>query len=406
MKNSVILSHAGKQHAYHVAKALNDLQSLDKFFTSSYIALPWLQNLVLRSRNTFWSKRFLAGLGGKKVESHWRFELKEILLGKIYGQSEKTLNAVYERDMQFDKTIARKLGNQKGNIFWGFQGSCHESLAAASSLGKKTICELATGHVAASLKILGEEKKLQPDWADSFDNLHFPPEYLLRLEQEPHRADVVIGASHFTLKTLQDDGVDKSKLKYLPLGFELDHIPFPENKVTRNSPLKLLFAGRVTQRKGIAYLLEAMRSFNRRDVELHIIGFVQGSGAGLEKHKGNFTLHPPVSQYELFKLYQKFDALLLPSLFEGFGLVILEAMAAGLPVITTPNSIGPELITHGKDGFIVPIRNVEAIRDAVMVLLNSTPEQRSEMRHAARAKANGYSWDAYRNRLETLLASI
>jgi len=404
--NKIILSHAGKQHAYHVAKALDDLDLLDKFFTSSYIGSFALQDLIRRSGNTFWSKRFLSGLGGSKVESHWRYELKEIMLSKLFGQSEQTLNAVYERDVLFDKMVAAKLHRQKGNIFWGFQGSCHESLGSAAALGKKTICELATGHVVASIKILGEEQKLQPDWGDSFDNLRFPKAYLSRLEEEPHRADVVIGASHFTLQTLREDGVAPLKLRYLPLGFELEHIPFSENRRRANGPLKLLFAGRITQRKGIAYLLEAMHAFSKNDVELHIIGFVHGSGAGLQKHREHFVLHPPVSQYELFKRYQEYDALVLPSLFEGFGLVILEAMAAGLPVVTTPNSIGPELIDEAENGFIVPVRSVEKIRDVIRMLLSQTPQQLEAMRHAARAKAMQYSWDSYRTRLREFVEGL
>jgi alpha-maltose-1-phosphate synthase len=404
--NRVILSHSGKQHSYHVARALFRLKQLDKFYTSSYIRQLWLQNLINKSGNQFWSKRFLSGLAGNVVQPHWRFELKEILYSKLYGHSQKILNAVYERDVKFDALISKKLQRRQGNIFWGFQGSCYESLNSARDVGKKTICELATGHVPASLRILGEERRLHPDWADSFDNLNFPPSYLKRLEQEPHRADFVVGASSFTLETLRQDDVDVSKLKLLPLGFEAERIPYKPNDTQRSGPLKLLYAGRVTQRKGIVYLLEAMQCFSPKDVELHIVGFVQGSGKGLGKFTGQFTQHPPVSQYELFSLYQHFDAFVLPTLFEGFGLVIIEAMAAGLPVITTPHSIGPEIITDRENGFIVPIRDSIAIKKTIEYLLSLQAHELLAIKHAARKAALNYSWHHYTKRLEALLLTL
>jgi glycosyltransferase involved in cell wall biosynthesis len=325
-----------------------------------------------------------------------------MLFARLYGHTEKTIQAVYDRDMSFDRYIAGKLPALRGGIFWGFQGSCFESLTAARQSSKIAVCVLATAHAPAAQRILGEEQQLNPEWADSIDNVSFPDDYYKRLCEEPHRADIVIGASEFTLQTLRDDNVAASKLRLLPLGFELAHIPYVEQNVLRKGPLKLLYAGRVTQRKGIKYLLEAMKQFSPEEVELHIIGFVQGRGAAFRRYD-NFIHHGPMQQYELFKQYKEFDAFVLPSVFEGFGLVVLEAMAAGLPVITTPNSIGPEVITNGNEGYIVPIRDIDAIADAIRQMVNTSPEQRMGMKRNARKKALQYSWDAYRVRLGAVL---
>ncbi len=338
------------------------------------------------------------------VESNWRFELKEIIYSKLHGQSAKTLNAVYERDVRFDKYVASKMHQLSGDIFWGFQGSSHDSIIAARKSGKLTLCELSTAHAPMAKKILGEEQLLHPEWADSFDNLEFPPGYFERLCNEPIEADWVIGASSFTLRTLEESGIAKHKLKYLPLGFDVEKIPFAiRQSTTERKPLKILYAGRITQRKGIKYLLEAMRSFNRSDVELHIIGHLHGSGAGLQPYRDLYTLHQPVSQAQLFERYGDFDVLALPTIFEGFGLVVIEAMAAGLPVITTPNSIGPELIVNDENGYVVPIRNVPAIVNAIRTLLRKSPGELNVMRQSARNKALQFSWHAYTQRLKAMM---
>ncbi|CAN5398609.1 hypothetical protein BH23BAC1_BH23BAC1_21070 [soil metagenome] len=404
----IILSHSGKQHSYHIAKSLNELGYLQKFFTSSYITSKYLQDLLNKKNNSYWSRRYLTGLYGNKIESNWRFEIKEIIYRNFFGQDSKAFDLVYNRDINFDKYFSKKISNIKSDFYWGFQGSCFESLKAAKKSGKRTICELATAHVVAAKKILGEEMKLHPEWAGSIDNLYFPKEYERRLESEPLEADYIIGASEFTLTTLRDSGIPQNKLRLLPLGFDFDYIPYDDKRgePKKGGPLKVLYAGKVTQRKGIKYLLESFKKFKKQDVELYIIGDIQGSGAALKPYKGLFKYLPPVHQYELFKMYQEFDAFVLPSVFEGFGLVIIEALAAGLPVITTPHTMGPEVIVDGENGYIVPIRNISSIENAIERLLSKSPDELYRMKQKARKSAIHFNWNNYQVNVSHLLNGL
>ena len=402
----VLLSHAGKQHAYHLAKALLELGVLEKFYTSSYVTSATIQHMLNKMGDRFWSRRFLDGLSGNKVEANWRFEIKEMILGKFYGQGLKTLNAVYDRDEKFDRFMARRMSRLQGDIFWGFQGSSLNSLRAAKANGKFTICELAAAHAPAAIKIFKEEKELYPEWADSFSNFYFPPDYYSRLCSEPHEADIVVGASSFSLHTLRESGVSERKLRLLPLGFDLLSSPPESLSPKSNRQLKILFAGRITQGKGVKYLLDAVKDFNRQEVELHLIGHVHGSGKALAKYKDFFTLHAPLPQVDLCKAYSNYDVLVLPSLFEGFGLVIIEAMAYGLPVITTANTMGPDIIHNGINGYIVPIRSSDAIREAIERLLTMNPDERARMRKLAKESALNYTWSSHQLHVKTLLTTL
>lgn len=407
IKPQVTLSHSGKQHAYQVARCLNNLHCLDMFYTSSYIKNKKIQNCLLQKGDTFWTRRFIEGLAGNKIDSNWRFEIKEFVLRKIYGKSPKVQQAVYERDMSFDNYVSKQILKRKSDVFWGFQGSCFLSLEAAKKSGKTSICELATAHVVAAKRILGEESKLNPEWADSIDNLVFPAIYEKRLTEEPHRADFCIAASGFTKQTLIEAGIDHNKIIYMPLGFDASKINFVpnENKIT-NRKLKLLYAGTVTQRKGIKYLLEAMKLIGNKDVELDIIGGIQGGGDALKTYAGVYNYHAPISQAELFVQYKNYDALVLPTIFEGFGLVIVEAMAAGVPVITTNHSIGAELIENDKNGYLIPIRNVDAIAKSIENLRNKNNNEYLAMQNAARQTAENFSWASYEKNLDKLLTNL
>jgi len=401
----ITVSHAGKQHSYHLAKALLDLGRLEGFYTSSYLSPAWIQQLVLKSGNQFFSRRFKSGLSSPFVHSHWHFELAEFLTRKIQGKSQAVQDLVYKRDTDFDRMMARKMAGIRSDVFWGFQGSCHASLDAARQSGKMAVCELATAHVVQARRILAEEARLQPEWADSIDNLYFPADYEKRLEEEPHRADLVISASDFTSQTLLQSGIPAEKIRKLSLGFEAEHIPYSTIATGFSSrPLKLLFAGTITQRKGISYLLDAAENWaGGKEVELHLIGGIQGSGQAFGKRKHLVHYHPAVSQAEMFRLYTEFDALILPTLFEGFGLVLVEAMAAGLPVIATAHSMAPDIVQQGLNGWVIPVRDSKAILGAVNELRQLSDENYSAMRMAARASALSFTWEAYTENLAALI---
>lgn len=407
----ITVSHSGKQHSYHLANALRQLGALDKFYTSSYITQEWLQEYFTKQGNTFFTRRFVQGLHAPMVEANWRFELKEQYLRYRYGKGARAAEAVFARDRNFDLYMSEVIRKRKSEVFWGFQGSAHATLQAAKDSGKLAIVELATAHVKAAKRILAEETALHPEWADSIDYLSFPDWYEHRIAEEPHLADVVVAASQFTANTLLEDNVPQSKIRTLSLGFELDHVAYTPKREKdglniENRPLRLLYAGTITQRKGIKYVLEAMRHFKREDVELHIIGGLQGSGVGLEPYKGLYQNHGRISQYELFRTYQDYDALVLPTVFEGFGLVIVEAMAAGLPVITTPHSMGPDVIVHQENGYLIPIRSIEAVVSSIAHLRSLSGEDYCHMSEQARAHVLNFTWKVFQEKLAMLLTTL
>jgi glycosyltransferase involved in cell wall biosynthesis len=99
------------------------------------------------------------------------------------------------------------------------------------------------------------------------------------------------------------------------------------------------------------------------------------------------------------------DVLVLPSLFEGFGLVILEAMSQGLPVITTPHTAGPDIISDGEDGFIISIRSSDAIVEKIE-LLDKNRELLFEMSRLAEKKSEKFSWDNYSQKIIETISSF
>lgn len=406
-QSKVFLSHSGKQHAYQVAKNLYDSGRLETFRTSAYLTSGILQKCMLATQNKFFTRRFISGLPGNKIDANWRYEMSYFLSKRISMSSSATEEKIYQWDMRFDRDTAEGMKHFRGGIFWGFQGSCFQSLQAARARGKFTICELSTAHVKLAKQILSEEIVMHPEWMDSISNFNFPATFEKRLEEEPFIAHRVFAASDFTRDSLTAAGISSDKIRILPLGADLDRVRFaPRRKDLPNRPLRLLYAGTVTQRKGIKYLLEAMKTFSAKDVELHIIGGIFGSQETFKNYRDQYFYHGTLPQQELLNCYTEYDALVLPTIFEGFALVIIEALAAGLPVIATPHCIAPDVVEEGKNGFIIPIRDISALSGAIQKMRNLSDDELEEMSNYARLSAQKFTWAQHRNRMNLLLEEI
>ncbi len=401
----VIVSHAGKQHSYHLALALRSAGYLKRFYTSSYIRPKYLQFLSEKYNSKFWSRRFLKGLDGEVVKSNWRFEFKEFITHRLFGNGRVMNSAVYSRDIIFDRYVSKLLELEEANMFWGFQGSCYQSLIKARALGLTTVYEFPSAHYQYGKRILEEEKNLHPEWEDSFAQLNLPRYYEERLLKEPELADHVIVSSSFSKKTMEYAGLPEKKIVIIPLGAQLNLINSDIN-IKRRHPLKILYVGRISQAKGIEYLLAALKKLPTNSVNLTLIGHVEGSGKALERYKSQYKILKPRDQESLFNIYKDYDVLVHPSIFEGFGLVILEALAAGLPVITTPNTVGPDVIDDGKNGYIVPIRNSRAIAKAIESLLDKSDDEFIGMKHSARQVAINYDWNCYASKVTDLTRQL
>jgi len=407
-RRRVVVSHSGKQHAYRVAAALQSEGRLSAFLTSGYYKPARYPDRLLT-----WSDRLDRGfrrrhspeIDANLVVRNWRFELPELLVRRLrrFGLREEPW--VFRRDVAFDRWAARRLarGKMECDLFWGFQGSCRDSLKAARDHGLTAVVELAAPHVTTAMRLLSEEAERHPDWADSVGNYHFPVEYQSRLEQEPHLADFCIVASRFAESSLVEAGVNPSRIRRIALGADL-HAFSPVPRSTQGT-FRVLFAGKVGQHKGIAYLLEAFRRMRSLSTELVIAGPVVGTGRAFLERRDLYTWLGPLDSAALADEMRKCDVLVVPSVIEGFGLVIAEAMATGMPVIASTHSIGPEIIRDGVSGFLVQPRDVDTLSERLQQLATNRRLAQS-MGEAAVIDARSFSWDNHKRRVLRFLTEL
>lgn len=401
----VRVAHSGKQHAYRQALALERSGALDRFITSGYykpdqIPDRWASWFPRADRAL--RRRLQEGLPADKVVRRWRYEIPELLVRRTLGSGPVADRCVFRRDANFDRWVAERWARDC-DAYWGFQGSCLESLRAARRRGMTAIAEFATAHVTRAIELLSAEAERHPEWAATISNFAFPDWYRERLEREPHEADVCIAASQFTVESLEQAGVDSQRILLLPLGADLKQFRFAPR--TPDGPFRVLFVGGIGQRKGVKYLLEAFDRIRGKGVELTLAGPLPADMRPLESYQSTVRLTGRLDQADIVREMHQAHVLVLPSVFEGFGLVIVEAMATGLPVIASTHSAGPDVVREGVDGFVLEPDDVDGLADR-LERLRADRDRAVEMGIAASDQAKEFSWQAHAERVQDILSRL
>ncbi len=403
----ILLSHpTGNEFARHAALALAEAGMLAEFHTC--LAFP--------RRHPVWSvlPDFLARELRRRcvpdaVLPHVRLfpfrESMRLLLGR-FGIRAGTagehplfsVDAVYR---SLDRRVAARLPRlPRLDAVYAYEDGALETFRAAKRLGIRCIYDLPIGYWRASKRILGEVARNSPEWAWSMPGLSDSAEKCARKDEELRLADLIIVASSFTKKTLAEAPFPPAPIHVIPYGSEalppVSHIHRPVH-----IPIKALYVGSLSQRKGFGDLMQVMESFKER-MALTVVGQTDQ----LERVQPYFDrlgvrYIPSLAHERLLALMREHDLLLFPSYFEGFGLVITEALSQGLPVITTTHTCAPDLLAKPFSDWIISPGDKKAMADILRHVLES-PATLERMRRATTSQKLS-TWADYRRTLLEIL---
>jgi glycosyltransferase involved in cell wall biosynthesis len=263
----------------------------------------------------------------------------------------------------------------------------------AKRLGKACIYDMPICYYPAREKTLMELHRKYPDWLPPNGSPATHDRLLEQKRQEMELADLTLVACGYTAATIREFYPQKD-IALAPYGVDAEFWkPGTINKPP--GPLRFMYAGQISLRKGIPLLMEAWSKAELRDAELVLVGSWLLADSKRRSLPPSVKWFPPYSSQALRDQYRKSDVFVFPSFAEGFGLVLLEAMACGLPAIASEASIGPEVITAAC-GFVSPTGEL----DRLVELLRWFDQHRNElpaMGREARAEAGRYTWSNYRS---------
>jgi glycosyltransferase involved in cell wall biosynthesis len=352
--------------------------------------VPWSKTRMLPVRE-------VVRLGANRLR--WRG-----LVRHEYGWA--SVDQVYR---QLDRNVANYvIGLKARNVraVYAYEDGARDTFEAARRRGKCCIYDLPIAHWRTLRRLLQEEAELHPAWAHTMEGLQDSQEKLARKDEEIALADHVVVASSFTRRSVEKYCRPETKITVAPYGAPPPLVKRPAIREAGQS-LHILYVGHLAQRKGIVYLIEAL---GRLDIpwKLTLAGPRPTIAPGelhefLTDERCTWLGHVP--HQTLLQAMAIAHVFVFPSIVEGFGMVLFEAMAAGLPVITTPHTAGPDIMNDDVEGYIVPIRDPGAIA-ARLTLLYDDEIRRQEMGAAALACAAQYGWENYEARISSLIGQV
>lgn len=265
------------------------------------------------------------------------------------------------QDHGFDRWTGKRL--DACNFIHAMPGQCRETFRAARRRSIRTVLNHATGPVRDWVRIMEPEYRrvgLRLEEVCPYDELYFNRE-----DEEYALSDWHCVASSVVRDQLVAQGIDASRIWQVPYGAEPE-IFHPKGMPAAGTAASIAFAGQVGLRKGLKTLLDALARCGGKPWRMDFYGAVLDEAQhDLSKYGGEIPLHfhGAVSQRALADAFRKATVLVLPSLEEGFGLVVPQALACGLPCVVSDRTGAKDLIRQGENGSIFPVQNAEALAE-------------------------------------------
>lgn len=405
----ILLSHPfGNQNVRHAALALARAGLLRECWT----CIRWKESGLLDRylpeglRSELRRRSFPAELDPFIRTSAWREWGRQIAprLGlAALTKGEKSIFSVDGTFRALDRRVARRLAACPGlTAVYGYDDGALATFRAAKAAGMVTIYEHPITHWRKVRRLQEEEADLHPEWKPTLLALHDSAEKIARKDEELALADLILAPSTFSKESLSLAPGLSATIHVNPYG--APPISAAARVPSDGKKLKVLFVGALGQAKGLSYVLEAAARLTSH-IELTLVGRRMSPSIPEPAALARWQWFPSLPHDEVLRQMALHDVLVLPSLHEGFALVLLEAMSQGMPVITSPNTGIGDILTDGREGFLVPIRSADAIVEKLEMLIRNRALL-AEMSAAARRTAAQCSWEGYERRLVAVLEPI
>ncbi|HSV43912.1 MAG TPA: glycosyltransferase family 4 protein [Candidatus Bathyarchaeia archaeon] len=381
-QSAVIVSQYGAFHGQQGAEAAHALGALQKFFT----VRPYGGNIPPdKISNLEWldaPARLLNQANKRALHSRWVDEFN-------FGLRKGTR-------VLFDQIVSRSI-TKHTKIFHAYSSFQERCWDACETYGVKKIADWGIAH----------PKFLIETWEREAKTLGLTDSPSIKAQQilaELEQMDIVYVPSRFVKQTFLDFGYKRDHLRINPYGVDGKlFYPLVSSGAVRER-FSIVTAGMLGWRKGTYYLLEAVRRLKQEgiDCDVYLMGFPDEDFGKkfLSRYQDVVTHVGGVSHAAIVDYYRLADVFVLPSLAEGQARVVLEAMACATPCIVTANTGCADVVRDGINGFVVPVRDSEAIADRIRLLYRDQARLR-DMGRKARQAVEQQTWHRYRQTLMT-----
>ncbi len=404
----IAVAQIGARRHYAIPSILHSAGRLDALYTDICANLPALRLLksiwperIAPSRLRKLLAREVKGVPASKIRCFPCFALSRILRRERADSTAALTAAHLRNNEEFGRrVVARGLGD--ADTVYVFNGAALEILEHAQHRGLNSILEQTSAPAAVEHRLRSEERTRWPGWEPDDAVADILPAVVEREEREWELADRIFCGSEFVRDALTAHLHEETQCTVIPYGVNVDDFRISAGK-EQHAELRVLYAGSANLLKGVQYLHGALGLVKSQHIVCRAVGPVQLTQRAQKELAGRVELVGAVPRSEIARHYHWADVLVLPTLCEGSANVCYEALAAGLPVVTTPHA--GSVIRDGCEGFVVSIRSTESLAARIDELAGDRGLL-AALAEAARARANEFTWDAYSARLLAAIEAL
>jgi len=405
VSGSFVVSQLGARMHYAVPRMLYRAGRLERLYTDICAVKGWPRALahlppaMLPAALRRLKGRVPRDIPPDRIVCFEGLGLASVLHRMVVPTRAGDTRAALEAGRSFSRNVIRH-GFGKAAGFYGMSGECLEQLDAARKQGLRTAVEQIIAPRMVVDRLVSDEVARHPEWAESLGPDPWASEFAARERAEWDVADIIICPSAFVRDGVGAVGGPVERCVIVPYGVDAP-AAVPGQRAPHSGPLRVLTVGAVGLRKGSPYVLEAARRLAGL-AEFRMVGPAVLPRAIAEQLRRSLDLAGPTPRAEIARHYAWADVFFLPSVCEGSATVVYEALAAGLPVVTTPNA--GSVVRDGVDGFICSAGDTDAMYARLETLARDS-ELRRAMGEEARKSAAAHDLDAYGRRLLAALDS-
>lgn len=411
----ISIAHLVPAHfTQQIARAFDEVGLLDTFFCT-LLDEPdksWQRLAKAGSRLVHFDldanlkRRALTEVKRSKVESYPFRECLRMLATKVWKDPVMDDRIFHWARDGFDRWVASRLNGTA--VLYGYEYGSLRMFEAAKRKGIRTVFDLPSPEHQFVEDLLAPEFDRFPELQTPYRQLTVDrhEERTERRHQEWELSDLVVANSNFTANSWKAAGWSEKPVVVLPLG--APPVTHPCTEAPANETLRFLWAGTFSVRKGAHHLIDAIRSMPATEAKaftLEVYGAVTLPDALLKNLPPQIRFMGSVPRSELFQKMREGDLLVFPTLCDGFGLVVNEAFAQGMPVLTTPRAGAADLIREGENGWLIPPADAAALAAGLSKVIEER-KRLPEMRRSAQATALDWQWADYRREIAKAVSSL
>jgi len=389
MKRWLYVTAAYHEHAWNIARALQEREALERWWGG----LVFAEGSIL-GRFAPWKRRVLDGVSSDRLRTQRRWEMFRVLAHRA-GIGAAIQDRLWEwGEHALDARAARDLRPAHAGAI-GFEHGCLATLRRAREMGLRRLVVFASAHHTFRERVVDPEYRRYPAWCvpDERALLARAAERDRRRDEEIAVADTLVANSAWTARTLREGGAPPDRVMAIPLGFP-QIAPNADGGSGGRGPLRLVYVGTVGLHKGFPRLQEAFVALPPHAARLDVFGALRVRPETLARQP-NLVFHGAVARARLSRAFAEADALVFPTLSDGFGMAAAEALASGVPVLCSRNAGIADFVREGVNGWLFD----PLAPGALLAQLRRCLDERArlaEMRPAALRTAAEWTWAHFR----------